>query len=451
MGSNKHENFLELSCNEKNATKISKEKGKSLSNASFLRWFKPLINALKNLGGSATPQEAREQIIKDENLSSDIVNEIRGKTKVKKFQNEVAFARNYLVMGGYIDKKVRGIWSLTEKGKIVNMTDELASQIFHDGMETIKNKKRKIQDDVAIDKDIVFEEYVSNEEKIEYPKYNKKDFLDEVFIDENKYDTIVNLLENKKNIILQGAPGVGKTFVAKKLAYSMMGVMDSKRVKMVQFHQSYTYEDFIMGFRPCKNGFEIKKGTFYNFCKEAEIDIDNDYFFIIDEINRGNLSKIFGELFMLIEGDKRGKALQLLYSDETFSVPKNVYIIGLMNTADRSIAMLDYALRRRFAFFELEPAFKTDSFKKYLKQKNNKKLEKLINTIEQLNIDIEKDETLGRGFRIGHSYFCKKGEIDDMCLNSIVNYELIPLINEYWFDEITKVREWEYTLREAIK
>jgi 5-methylcytosine-specific restriction protein B len=131
------------------------------------------------------------------------------------------------------------------------------------------------------------------------------------------------LLRTKKNIILQGAPGVGKTYAAKRLAYSIMGVKDVERVMMVQFHQSYSYEDFIMGFRPSATGFELKKGAFYNFCKKAEIDSDNEYFFIIDEINRGNLSKIFGELFMLIENDKRGNALQLLYSDEKFAVPKN--------------------------------------------------------------------------------------------------------------------------------
>ena len=121
------------------------------------------------------------------------------------------------------------------------------------------------------------------------------------------YTRLVGLLRNKKNIILQGAPGVGKTYAAKRLAYSMMGVKDVERVMMVQFHQSYSYEDFIMGFRPSATGFELKKGAFYNFCKKAEVDSDNEYFFIIDEINRGNLSKIFGELFMLIENDKTRK------------------------------------------------------------------------------------------------------------------------------------------------
>jgi len=300
----------------------------------------------------------------------------------------------------------------------------------------------------------LFEDEVSGdieEVKIEYPIYTAEDFLSEVYMSRSNYDILSNLLINKKNIIMQGAPGVGKTFAAKRLAYSMMGVKDPSRVMMVQFHQSYSYEDFIMGFRPASTGFELKKGPFYSFCKKAELDLENDYYFIIDEINRGNLSKIFGELFMLIENDKRGVSLQLLYSDEKFSVPENVYIIGMMNTADRSLAMLDYALRRRFAFFEFSPAFETDGFRQYRQEKNNKKFDSLIATIEKLNTAIENDETLGRGFRIGHSYFCTDKTIDDMWLNAVITYEIVPLLNEYWFDEPSKVRDWEYTLREAIR
>ena len=169
------------------------------------------------------------------------------------------------------------------------------------------------------------------EAQFDYPAYDEKQFLRDVYMDKAAYDTLVGLVRTKKNIILQGAPGVGKTYTAKRLAYSMMGVKDQERIMMVQFHQSYSYEDFIEGFRPASggNGFEIKKGSFYHFCKKAADDQENEYFFIIDEINRGNLSKIFGELFMLIENDKRGNALQLLYSDEKFYVwvyPNAVYL-----------------------------------------------------------------------------------------------------------------------------
>lgn len=292
-------------------------------------------------------------------------------------------------------------------------------------------------------------------EEVEYPAYTSEDFLSEVYMDGEHYRTLVNVLRAKKNIILQGVPGVGKTFAAKRLAYSMMGVKDAERVMMVQFHQSYSYEDFIEGFRPNAQGFDLEKGAFYNFCKNAKDDSDNDYFFIIDEINRGNLSKIFGELFMLIENDKRGprNTLQLLYSHELFYVPSNVYLIGMMNTADRSLAMLDYALRRRFAFFDLRPAFDTESFIAYQERLASEKFDRLISCVVKLNEAIASDESLGDGFCIGHSYFCRMSpdDVTDHKLSAIVNYELVPMLREYWFDEPTKVDEWAGKLRRSIQ
>ena len=291
---------------------------------------------------------------------------------------------------------------------------------------------------------------VAAPEEETFEPYTADDFLQDVYMDEERYNTLKALLLTKKNVILQGAPGVGKTFAAKRLAFSIMGEKDNNRVKMVQFHQSYSYEDFIMGFRPTETGFELKKGVFYDFCRKAAED-DRPYFFIIDEINRGNLSKIFGELFMLIESDKRGVELQLLYADEQFSIPSNVHIIGMMNTADRSLAMLDYALRRRFAFFEITPAFGSSGFRAYRTKINNPKFDRLIATVEQLNDVIANDDSLGEGFCIGHSYFCTKATINDEWMKSVVEYELIPLLKEYWFDEAAKVKDWSRTLREVVK
>ncbi len=296
----------------------------------------------------------------------------------------------------------------------------------------------------------------ANEEfLVDYPVYRKENFLAEVYMSEPQYNALVGVLHTRKNVILQGAPGVGKTFAAKRLAYSMMGKKDADRVMMVQFHQSYSYEDFIEGYRPSANGFELAKGTFYTFCKRAADDSGNDYFFIIDEINRGNLSKIFGELFMLIEADKRGpqNKLQLLYSHELFYVPSNVYLIGMMNTADRSLAMLDYALRRRLAFFDLKPGFDSAGFMKYRQALSNSKFDDLIARVVRLNDDIVTDDTLGEGFVIGHSFFCglDQDEAIDSKLSAIVEYELIPMLKEYWFDDQAKVHEWSDALRRAIK
>ena len=294
---------------------------------------------------------------------------------------------------------------------------------------------------------------VDTQPEVDYPEYSSADFLSDVYMSEQDYETLVNVLKMKKNIILQGAPGVGKTFTAKRLAYSIIGSKNPDRVQMIQFHQSYSYEDFIEGYRPTENGFTIKKGSFYKFCKLAEDDDENDYFFIIDEINRGNLSKIFGELFMLIEKDKRGIELQLLYSDENFSVPPNVYIIGMMNTADRSLAMLDYALRRRFSFFTMKPGFNTPGFQVYQDSLKSDAFNKLIACMKQLNSKIVEDISLGEGFCIGHSYFCglTPESANTQTLSSIVEYELIPLLKEYWFDEPAKIIDWSDRLRSTVK
>ena len=580
------------------------EDSSSNSGAKFLRWFKPLLQALKDLGGSATPKEARNKIIENEKLTEEERSAVVGKTQTPEFNNDVAWARQYLVRGGYLDNSTRGIWKLTENGWTVDMTDELASEIFKTIVkenqqdkedkgsaladEDVNTKrywiyspgnnaskwsectekgimligwgeigdltrftsksemKSAMQDTYGDNKpyrnaalatwqfsnemkpgDIVFakhgmykiigrgvvesgyiyddssEDEYNNTRKVkwtdigerEHPgkavmktltditqyteyveklnamfdtedddddidveeeplnTYTKENFLADVYISEKQYDTLEGLLRKKLNVILQGAPGVGKTYAAKRLAYSMMGVKDPERVQLVQFHQSYSYEDFVEGFRPSSTGmnFEIKKGAFYNFCKKASDDKENEYFFIIDEINRGNLSKIFGELFMLIEADKRGNDIQLLYSSDKFSVPKNVYIIGMMNTADRSLAMIDYALRRRFAFFEMKPAFESEGFRKYQYVLENDKFNKVIDCVISLNQKIADDDSLGEGFCIGHSYFCDIEEIKENTLTDIVEFEIIPLLKEYWFDEPSKVKEWSDRLRSAVK
>lgn len=275
-------------------------------------------------------------------------------------------------------------------------------------------------------------------------KYTKEDFLKEVFITEAKYDRLVSVLKKKKNIIMQGAPGVGKTFAAKRLAYSIMGEVDEDRIEFVQFHQNYSYEDFVMGYKPVDNGFELKYGVFYRFCQKVANHPDQDYFFIIDEINRGNMSKIFGELLMLIETDYRGKKVTLAYNGLSFFVPKNLHIIGMMNTADRSLAMIDYALRRRFSFFDMEPGFDSDGFKDYQKGLKNATFDTLIARIKDLNTEITKDKSLGKGFCIGHSYFCgaDKYKCTDEWMQDIVDYDILPMLGEYWFDDDEKVQHW---------
>ena len=271
--------------------------------------------------------------------------------------------------------------------------------------------------------------------------YTSTDFLDEVFLSLEDLDQMLGLLRRKKNLILQGAPGTGKTFAAKRLAYALMGETDDSRVEVVQFHQSTTYEDVVVGLRPtAEGGFAAAEGVFARFCRRAAADPGRDYVFIIDEINRANISKAFGELLMLIEAEHRGEALRLPVSGELLSVPKRLHIIGMMNTADRGLALIDYALRRRFAFFEMRPALDHPGFLRHVEAVGSARLEALVDVVRRLNQRIAEDEALGPGFQIGHSYLClpaagpeNPGGVD-ADVASVARYELEPLVREYWFD-----------------
>jgi 5-methylcytosine-specific restriction endonuclease McrBC GTP-binding regulatory subunit McrB len=278
--------------------------------------------------------------------------------------------------------------------------------------------------------------------------------LEDLFLEADEIAAILSLWTVKKNVILQGPPGVGKSFAAQRLAYGLLQARDPARVAFVQFHQSYSYEDFVEGFRPSGDGFVLRQGKFVEFCRRAARDPQRRYVFIIDEINRGNLSKILGELMLLIESDKRDEkwAMPLAYGNEGFHVPSNVFLMGLMNTADRSLAVVDYALRRRFAFVELKPKLHSPKLSELLSEKGVP-LElqvKLLQRIGALNEVIEGDLTnLGPGFSIGHSFFCagpSGGETADGWYRRVITTEILPLLREYWFDAPAKAQEWEERL-----
>ena len=276
------------------------------------------------------------------------------------------------------------------------------------------------------------------------PIYDFDKDPDKPFISADQFKKIVFLLKSKKNIILEGAPGVGKTFLARKIAYQLIGELKDENIEMVQFHQSYSYEDFVQGIRPSEEGgFERRNGIFFDFCCKARRSPDQQFVFIIDEINRGNISKILGELMMLIEADKRKKqyAIKLTYSnedDERFFVPENVYLIGCMNTADRSLAIVDYALRRRFRFISIKPEF-NEAFISFLEDKgiSQENAELMVSKLKAAN---EVISTIDRGLEIGHSYFCQTEGCEDFPVwwKDICEYELFPYLREICFDDEDK-------------
>jgi MoxR-like ATPase len=281
--------------------------------------------------------------------------------------------------------------------------------------------------------------------------------------DDDLGNELLHLWGRKKNLILQGAPGVGKTFWSETIceevnvaeAYGQeLGLIGMNppnyEVFKCQFHQSMSYEDFVEGFRPNKDGgFDLVDGIFLKAVKNALANPNAQTVIIIDEINRGNISKIFGELLSLIEADKRSSewAVTLPYSGRQFWVPSNLYILGMMNTADRSISIVDYALRRRFGFITIKPAFDRPQFKELLSNRGvtNEIIEQIISKLSNLNESILNAPQLGAGFIIGHSYFIPSFSFpsDDPGLPehlnewyaSIIKYEIKPLLNEYWFDD----------------
>jgi hypothetical protein len=290
--------------------------------------------------------------------------------------------------------------------------------------------------------------------------YGMDEALSELFLDQASLERLLAIWTGKKNLILQGAPGVGKSFVARRLAYLLLEARDARRVETIQFHQSYSYEDFVQGYRPDgRGGFALQDGVFHRFCEKASLSPSLPHVFIIDEINRGNLSKILGELMLLIEHDKRGPAWSatLSYSqpdEPRFFVPENLYLLGMMNTADRSLSIVDYALRRRFSFFLLEPMFGSEKFVDFLVTRGVPKeiVALIVVQMTALNRAIGEDRAnLGPGYRIGHSFFVPPEgfEYDPGWYRRVIETEICPLLEEYWFDDLDKADSWHQKLLEG--
>jgi 5-methylcytosine-specific restriction enzyme B len=435
----------------------------------------PLLDALRELGGAGTPKSVQERIQLSLKLPADILEE-KNKSGQPKFYNQLHWARKYLVWEGLLDGQTyvtspeKELVALCEITKGLHKTkngEVIEFKKIEHFKEPVTLAELQSGPELANCEPVLSHQgslFALKEEEYEFIRalidernlgtkltdpasFTKTDALDGLFMSESQLDSILARLKRKKALILQGPPGVGKTFVARRLAFALMEQKDQRRVSVVQFHPSYGYEDFIQGFRPSRSGgLERRDGVFYEFARLARNDPGRDWFFIIDEINRGNLAKIFGELLMLLEADKRGPDHQvsLTYSekDERFYLPQNLHVIGTMNTADRSLAMVDYALRRRFAFETLKPALESPAFGQWIVKKGADQalLDKIRVRIGNLNATIDKERDLGERFRVGHSFFCPgpNDKPDHDWYREIILSEIKPLLEEY-FDSAERV------------
>lgn len=285
---------------------------------------------------------------------------------------------------------------------------------------------------------------------------------DGCFLTLDRLRFILDSLRLKQNLILQGPPGTGKTWLAKRLGYSLIGAKDESKLRAVQFHPNMSYEDFVRGFRPNGQGrLDLVDGPFMQMIEAASKSAEYNFVLVIEEINRGNPAQIFGEMLTLIEADKRNpdEGLELCYrrfNGERISVPKNLFIIGTMNIADRSLALVDLALRRRFAFIDLEPCY-NEQWRSWVMDKisiSTSQLDDIARRIGELNVSIESDPNLKRQFKIGHSFLTpsSKNDIKDPMTwyHQVVETQIGPLLEEYWFDRLDTARKAKEKLLEGL-
>lgn len=324
-----------------------------------------------------------------------------------------------------------------------------------------KGVYRLLDEDLVNNLDV--ETYTELDTKVALDTYSIDDITaDGCFLPQSKIEMILKRLQAKKNIILQGPPGTGKTWLAKRLAFALIGHRDDSKIRAVQFHPNLSYEDFIRGWRPSGEGkLTLVDGPFMEMIKIALENPESKYVIVIEEINRGNPAQVFGEMLTLLETDKRtpDEALELSYKredGERVFIPDNLYVVGTMNIADRSLALVDLALRRRFAFIDLEPTL-GKPWHDWVQSKNgidSLVLKEIDSRIKTLNNEISADTSLGAQFRVGHSYVTPAVgmNITDAkeWFGEVVETEIGPLLDEYWFDDLEKSRKAQKRLIEGL-
>ena len=349
------------------------------------------------------------------------------------------------------------------ENSIVHSFPELSLKSFEDSF------LKKITGEVIVDdtdSDLQENETVPNlsveGRDVPVSDYSLEDIVEDgCFIERNTLETIFDRLITKKNLILQGPPGTGKTWLARRLAYALLGKKDNRNLLTIQFHPNLSYEDFVGGYRPAiDNRLQLVDGPFLKMIKKAKNAPNENFVVVIEEINRGNPAQILGEMLTLLEPDKRNDQCSLelssnSFNDERIYIPENLFVIGTMNIADRSLALVDLALRRRFAFINLEPNL-NDQWFDWMSSKigiGREFLDEIKRRFSELNKEISDDNNLGPQFRIGHSYVTPSGEIGKdpkVWFQEIVDTEIGPLLEEYWFDDLEKARKCKEKLIQGL-
>ena len=425
--------------------------------------LQPTLDALHQLDGVSTNKAIDHQVIQSLRLAPEDIAQLSGDTTQTELEYRLAWVRTNLKYYGLIDNPKRGAWTLTERGRATEQVDpETVSTFVRELMKQRKADNEKPADEIAgqIGLDIAQRLTKRRQEATDADvdlvagaplfvappdPYDRQDFQACTYLRDEQADDLYDLLLDKKQIILYGPPGTGKTYVAQELAKWITGLAKppADRVEMIQFHPAYSYEDFIEGIRPESKqtgdghftvDYPPRPGVFRRFCRIAQENPDQAYVFVIDEINRGNIPRIFGELMLLLE--YRERDVPLPYSGERFRIPPNVYLIGTMNTADRSIALVDFALRRRFHFFQF--GADPDLLERWLAEHPVPipYLAKLYRRLSQEAID-------DPAYAVGVSYFMDKN-LTEAKLARIWRHSIIPYLAEYHVEQRARVKNWEW-------
>ena len=396
----------------------------------------PVLRALNDLGGEAWKQDLFATLANNLGLPQSMRDILHGDGPQTEFDYQAAWTLSYLRAIDAVDRMASGYWKITDTGRcyLQNLTNE---------------------------------ELIERHRKLDKPvngtvRYSVDDIVqDGCFMEHQRISNILERLRSKKNLILQGPPGTGKTWLAKRLAWALVGWKDARHVRAVQFHPNLSYEDFVRGWRPSSDGkLNLVDGPFLEMCEAAIRDTEGTYVLVIEEVNRGNPAQILGEMLTLLEADKRSpeSALELTYKregEQGIHLPPNLYVVGTMNIADRSLALVDLALRRRFAFVDLVPEI-GERWKNWVRDRcgfDELVLSEIQERMVNLNQTIESDSKLGRQFQVGHSYVTPPPGVETdpgTWYRDVVESEIGPLLDEYWFDEPSKAQRERERLREGL-